>query len=415
MDTKFKVLRKDFSVFGATPENKSLPLIYFDNAATAHKPKVVVDVISDFYGKNYATVHRGLYTASEFATENYEQVRSKVAKFINAGHPCEVVFTKGTTESINFVASTWAEQNLKSGDEILLSQVEHHANLLPWQRVAKKTGAKLKFIEIDPKTYLLNTTKSISSKTKLVTVTCSSNVLGDVWYVDQLTELISQAHDVGAVVLLDAAQVVAHNKLDVQKLNADFVCFSGHKMFGPTGVGVLYIKHALHEKIQPYQLGGSMVSDVTFESATWAMAPQKFESGTPQIASVLGLGAAINYMNANVNFNDLVKYEANLCALLLDGLLKISGIKIAGNIEQIKKTGHLVSFAIEGIHPHDLASYLGTKNIAVRAGHHCAQPLIKLLGFNSLLRVSFAAYNAPEEIDVFLKYLNEAIKFFRSL
>jgi len=395
---------------------ESKQIIYFDNAATSHKPASVILAITNFYSQNYATVHRGLYEASEFATERYEQVRAMIAKFINAKNESEIIFTKGTTEGINFVAESWANNILKPGDEILLTHVEHHANLLPWQRVASRTGAVLKFITLDLKNFDMHNPESfVSKKTKLMAVTASSNVLGGIWSGSQLKNLISAAHSVGAKVLVDAAQLVAHEKIDIQDLNPDFLVFSGHKIFGPTGVGVLYINKNLHDQVEPYQLGGSMVFDVDFDKAKWAQAPHKFEAGTPPISSVIGLGAAIEYMNEKINFDDMKQHEAGLCKDLVSGLQKIKDVKIIGNVEKICESGHLVSFCVEGVHAHDLASWLGTNGVAVRAGHHCAHPLIKLLKVEALLRVSFAVYNTRQEVEEFLKLLELAIKFFKKL
>jgi len=387
-------------------------LVYLDNAASTHKPDSVIDIISIFYSTSYATVHRALYDMGEQATTQYEQVRTKVQAFIHAAQPEEIIFTKGTTESINFIAQSWALQHLKAGDQIVLTQAEHHANLLPWQRIAIQTGAELVFIPVDPKTFqLINPENYISQKTKLVAVAHSSNVLGSLWQFGQLESLITKAHAVGAKVLIDAAQSIAHQHIDVEKLNADFLAFSAHKMFGPTGVGVLYIKKELHDDVQPYQLGGSMVYEVTFDQASWAKAPQKFEAGTPPIAAIMGLGAAIDFITQHIKFDQLKEFEAKLCKQLLDGLNAIPGIVIAGDQQTIARQGHIVSFAVPALHPHDIASHLGSKNIAIRAGHHCAQPLVTHLGFQSLLRVSVAAYTTPQDIDIFLFELKNTLTF----
>jgi len=407
-------IRQDFPIFSQkSGQNKSL--IYFDTSATAQKPAVVIDALTRFYTSINSNVHRGLYELGEHATTQYESVREKVARFINAQHTEEIIFTKGTTEGINFIAASWAQEYLKPGDEIVLTQAEHHANLLPWQRVAQKTGAKLVFIPIDKETYTLkNPEEYITAKTKLLAVTYSSNVIGDIWdhSKQQLENLIARAHTMGARVLIDAAQAVMHRRIDIQQLNSDFLVFSGHKLMGPTGVGVLYIKKALHDDVQPYHLGGSMVFSVSFEQATWAKSPQKFEAGTPPIAEVIGLGAAIDYINKNINFDVLHKHEARLCSVLIDGLEKFKNIRIMGNKHWLRQHGHLVSFAIQDIHPHDIASYLGTKNIAVRAGHHCAQPLVHVLEVDSLLRVSFGVYNTLAEIETFLQELTHALELF---
>ncbi len=389
--------------------------IYLDSAATSQKPQQVIDAVSNFYERENAPVHRGLYPLAETATIKYEKARDCITQFINAAEPCEVIFTKGTTEGINFIASSWALENVQPGDEILLTQAEHHANLLPWQWVAAKTGATLVFIPIDKTTYELNDPCSyISAKTKLVAVTHSSNVLGPIWSDNaHLKNFIDAVHQAGAVVLLDAAQSVAHQKLDVRDLGADFVVFSGHKMFGPTGIGVLYINKKYHGSLEPYQRGGSMVHHVSFNHATWAQSPQKFEAGTPPIAQAIGLGAAVDFIQQSINFEQLKQHEADLCKQLIQGLKLIPDVTIVGNQEQLVEQGHLVSFAMRGIHPHDIATQLGLKGIAVRAGHFCAQPLVTELGFESLLRVSMAAYNTSQEIESFLQELEYAINLFK--
>jgi cysteine desulfurase / selenocysteine lyase len=390
--------------------------IYFDNAATTHKPQVVIDSISNFYSSCNANVYRGLHGLSEGATEQYERAREIVAKYINADAD-ELIFTSGTTEGINFVADAWGLQNIKAGDEILITQVEHHANLLPWQRLAKKTGAKLRFIKLDVDSYKLLTDEEnlITSKTKLVAVTQYSNVLGPVWdgKSNQLENLIEKARAVGAKILLDAAQSVPHKKIDVKKLNVDFLAFSAHKMCGPTGIGALYIKKELHDSVEPYQVGGSIIHDATFENYTLREAPYKFEAGTPPIAQAIGFGQAIEFINKNINFDELQKHEVELCSYAIDELEKIDVVKVLGNKEWMRARGHLVSFVINGVHAHDIASFLDTKDIAVRAGHHCAQPLANLLKVDSSVRFSFYMYNEKSEIETAVKVLKEAIVFLR--
>jgi cysteine desulfurase/selenocysteine lyase len=410
-----KKIRENFPIF-SKKDAAGCKFVYLDSAATTHKPQTVIDSMVDFYTLYNSNVHRGLYESGEQATILYEKSREKLAKFINASKSSEIIFTSGTTESINFVAQAWATSNLKPGDEILITQAEHHSNLLPWQRVAAKTGAVLKFIPINPKTFKVQKPEQyVTSKTKLVAVTYISNVLGDIWEHGQLENLINAAKKNGAKVLLDAAQAVAHRKIDVQALNVDFMAFSGHKMFGPTGIGVLYIKSDLHDIVEPYQVGGGMVNSVSFESASWAQAPQKFEAGTPPISQAIGLGAAVDYMSQNLNFDEIANHEAILSQRLLAELTKIKKIKIAGNTQELEKHGHLVCFAVDGVHAHDIAGYLGGKGISVRAGHHCAQPLVKSLGFESLVRVSFAVYNTVQDVDIFITELKEALKFFGAI
>ncbi|MFH1644629.1 MAG: SufS family cysteine desulfurase [bacterium] len=405
-------LRQDFPILGRIIDSN--PLIYFDNAATSQKPNMIIDAVSDFYRKYNSNVLRGVYPLAEQATQMYEDARQKVSIFVNAYDSSEIIFTGGTTEGINFIANSWAHDSLKEGDEIVLTEVEHHANFLPWVLLAEKKGLKLKFIKINPQTFKLEFDPNlITEKTKLVSVIHSSNVLGDVWSEGQLEEMIQKANAVGAKVLIDSAQSVAHKKIDIQKLNPAFLVFSGHKILGPTGIGVLYIKKDLHEKVKPYRVGGSMVRSAVSECPIWNESPQKFEAGTPPIAQAVGLGSAIDYLTQNINFEELKKYEAKLCEKLIDGLLKIPGIHIVGNIVELKKQGHLVSFFVDGMHVHDVASMLGNKNICTRAGHHCAQPLSAKLKIESSLRVSFYFYNNEKEVDIFLKELKSVISFLK--
>ena len=439
----FKKIRADFPIFG----EKGIPkeLVYLDSAATSQKPQQVIDAISNFYQNYNANVHRGVHDLSEQATKLYEDARQKVSKFINSSDFSQIIFVQSATAGINFVADAWARKNLKPGDEILISQAEHHSNFLVWQRLAKETGCKIKFITLNQSTftfgcankehYDLETVsfysnescgnngvcidpkfdfweKLITPKTKLVSITTDSNVLGPVWGEDEtrLQKLIESAQRVGAKVLLDAAQTIPHKKINVKKLNPDFLVFSGHKMLAPTGIGVLYIKKSLHDDVEPYQLGGSMVASVSLENSIWKKAPLKFEAGTPPVSSAIGLGAAIDYFNNNVDFFELAKHEAELCSKLINGLNSFEKINILGNVEYIKKYGHLVTFEVEGIHAHDIAAYLDMRGIMARAGHHCAQPLATQLGVDSSLRVSFYMYNNLSDVKLFLKSLDEAIR-----
>lgn len=405
-----KEIRRKFPIYKV--QKKSF--IYFDTAATSQRPQGVCDRVYEFYAEENASVHRGVYDLSEQATQHYEDAREKVARFINADSN-EIVFTRGTTEGINFIADTWGRDHLVAGDEIVVTHVEHHANLLPWQRLAKRTGAILKFITINDKDFLLNDPESglINDKTKLVALVHVSNVIGNVWREGQLQSVIEQAHRVGAKVLLDGAQSVPHQKVDVRLLDPDFFVFSGHKMLGPTGIGVLYIKKELHDEVEPYQLGGSMVREASFFEARWLVAPGKFEAGTPPIAGAIGLGSAIDFFNEHVDFADLAKHETMLCARMIDGLKSMGGVRILGNEAAMKTHGHLVAFMVDGIHGHDIAGMLAMRNIAVRAGHHCVQPFATLLGIESSVRASFYLYNTLEEIDGFIKVLQEVIKAFR--
>ncbi|MFA5075110.1 MAG: SufS family cysteine desulfurase [Candidatus Babeliales bacterium] len=413
-NNKFEKLKQNFPIF---KNNKDL--IYLDNAATSQKPDIVIKNLVDFYEKQNSNIHRSIYDLGEVATDLYENARKTVANFINAKYE-EIIFTSGTTEGINFVADSWGKDNVFPGDQILLTQVEHHANFLPWQRLVQEKTAELKFIKLDKNNFLLesysqdNLDKLINSKTKLVAITLDSNVLGNIWPDNLLEKIIKKAHFVGAKVLLDAAQAVAHKKIDIEKLNPDFLVFSGHKMFGPTGIGVLYIKKDLHKNLRPYQLGGSMVYSVFFDKpAIYRDAPNKFEAGTQPIAQAIGLKSAIDFINQNIDFKELIKYESDLTTYLLNNLQLIPECQILGNQETLKRNGHLVTFYIKNIHAHDLSAFLNKKNISLRSGNHCAQPLFDLLKIESSLRVSFSFYNTQKDIDLFLEALKEAIIFFK--
>ncbi|MFA6526922.1 MAG: aminotransferase class V-fold PLP-dependent enzyme [Candidatus Babeliales bacterium] len=405
----FKELKKDFPIF-AHHQRSGRDLVYLDSAATTQKPQCVIEALTQFYTTTNANINRGLYDIAEAATQQYENARTTVACFINAADPCEIIFTKGATEGINFVAHAWAMEHLKPGNIILLSHAEHHANLLPWQWIAEKTGATLTFIPYDSTTgYLKDPAAYLTPSVKLVAIASDSNVVGQLWQDGQLEAFIEQAHTLGAKVLVDAAQSVVHRPLDVQQLNTDFLVFSGHKMLGPTGIGVLYIKKSLHNQTEPYQRGGSMIHSATYRGASWAQAPAKFEAGTPPIAGAIALASAIEYINKNINFNELHNHEVELCQALIKVLERHQEITIAGNINHIKKHGYMVSFAVKGIHHHDLAAYLGQQGIAVRAGHLCAQPFVASLGFQGLIRVSFGAYNTQRDVEAFSTALEAGI------
>jgi len=399
-----KELRKDFPIL--QEKINGYPLIYFDSAATSQRPRQVIEKISEFYSRYNSNIHRSVHAFSEQATTMFEDARKKVAQFIGAADPSEIIFTRGTTESLNFVAATWGQKYIGSGDEILLTQMEHHANLIPWQQVAKKNGATLKFIPIthDGLLDLSNIDQLITQKTKLVAVTHASNVLGT--HVD-VALLAQKTHAVGAKIVVDAAQTSPHQKLDVQKLDCDFLAFSGHKMLAPTGVGVLYIKKALHDEVPPYHFGGGMVFEVDYDKASWQFAPYKFESGTPAIAQVIGLGAAIDYYNEHIDFEKAQKHEAQLTAQTIDGLSTMENVKMLGPIQELKTSGHLVTFVVDGMHSHDVAAYLSNFGLCTRAGHHCAQPLAKKLGVISSVRASFMFYNTPQEVDSFLQMMRD--------
>ena len=394
-------IRKDFPLLKKKVNGQDL--IYFDNAATSQKPQMVIDAITDFYTEHNNNIHRGVYSSAEETTQMYEDARTSVASFINA-YPEEIVFTKGTTGGINFIAQAWALKHLKEGDQIVLTELEHHSNLIPWLQLAQEKKLVIRYIPIklDGTLDLTTLDTIITKKTKLVSCLQISNALGT--HIP-LEKIINAAHQVGARVLIDSAQSIAHIPIDVKKLKADFLVFSGHKMGGPTGIGVLYIKKDLHEQTQPYQYGGGMPYEVDYHSVSFAKAPHKFEAGTPPIASAIGLAAAINYFKKNIDFQKLAHHEAQLCMRLIDGLSHHSKIRILGPLNELKQSGHLVSFVIDGMHAHDVADYLGKQGVCVRAGHHCAQPLAKKMGYVASVRVSFYAYNTLEEVEKFLNLI----------
>lgn len=394
-------IRNDFPILKTLMNGK--PLIYLDNAATTQKPNQIIDALVAVYAQGNANVGRGVYALSEQLTAAYEQARATVAAFIGA-RPHEIVFTRNTTESINLVAATWAMQAIQAGDEILISELEHHSNLLPWQRLAAQKQATLVYIPVTDhgKLRLDLLDALVTPRTKLIVVTHTSNALGS--HTD-VAPLYEAAKRVGAKLLIDAAQSVAHQPINVTELGCDFLAFSGHKMLAPTGIGVLYINEKLHDATPPYQVGGGMVYEADFMGATFLPMPHKLEAGTPSIAQAIALGSAINYLKNSVDFKALRAHEAALCTQLIDGLQALPRVTVLGPIAELKKSGHLVSFCIEGIHPHDIAAYLDTQGICVRAGHHCAQPLAKRLGLEASVRVSFWAYNTPQEVEVLLEAL----------
>lgn len=398
-------IRSDFPIFA----DKSL--VYLDSAATTQKPKKVIDAVSDFYSNYYANVHRGIYDLSIKATEAYHSARQKVADFINASDWRSIVFTGGTTESINLVAYSWARKNLNTDDEILITEMEHHSNIVPWQLIAKDTGAKLKYIPInmDGTLDLNNIDNLITNRTKLVSVIHQSNVFGTI---NPIKEIINHAKKVNALTFIDAAQSVPHSRIDVQDLDCDFLAFSGHKMLGPTGIGVLYSKTELLDSMTPFMGGGDMISSVTMCESTWNDIPYKFEAGTPKIAQAIGLGAAIDYINS-IGIEKIYEHEQSLLKIALNKLKSIDGLKIYGH--QGGENGAVISFNLEGVHPHDLAQFLDQDGIAVRAGHHCAQPIMDKLGVSSTIRASFYLYNIKEEIDLLCKSLRKTANFFKGL
>ena len=393
-------IRKDFPILQRTVNGK--PLVYFDNAATSQTPKVVIDAIVNYYTNYNANIHRGVHTLSQEATDLYEQARIKLQKHFNAQYAYEILFTSGTTLGINMIASSFSNL-LKAGDEIIVSALEHHSNIVPWQMLCEKTDAILKIIPMNEEGSLVMSKydELLSEKTKLVFCNHISNALGTI---NPVNEIIEKAHRVGAAVLIDGAQSTPHMKVDFQKLDVDFYVTSAHKICGPTGIGLLYGKKEWLEKLPPYQGGGEMIETVSFEKSTYAGLPHKFEAGTPNICGGIAFGVAIDYMNS-IGFDAINKYEQELLEYGTQELLKIPGIKIYGTST---KTA-VISFNVNGIHPYDLGSILDKLGIAVRTGHHCAQPIMEFYKIPGTIRASFSFYNTKEEIDVFIKGLQKAI------
>ncbi|HSX11207.1 MAG TPA: SufS family cysteine desulfurase [Chlamydiales bacterium] len=380
-------MRDEFPIFHAHPE-----LIYLDSAATAHKPQCVIDALTRFYAEDYATVHRAIYRGSLRATEQYNETRAAAARFLNAKEG-EIVFTRGTTDALNLVAQSYARTFLKPGDEILISEMEHHSNIVPWQMVAKQTGAILEWIPMNEEG-VLEWKGRISAKTKLVSLAHISNVTGTI---NPIAEITRAAHIVGAKMVVDGAQAAPHLPIDVQALNCDFYAFSGHKCYGPTGVGVLYGKEELLEVMPPIQGGGDMIETVELERTTFQKPPLRFEAGTPLIAQVVALKTALEFVANN-------RQPDTLLSLATERLLAIPGLKIIGNAPQ---KGPIITFQLEGVHPLDLATLLDLKNIAIRSGHLCAQPLLRKLGLTAAARISFGLYNTAEEVEIFADALSQ--------
>ena len=398
-------IRKDFPILEKEIEGKRNT--YLDTAASAQKPLCVIDAMMDVYLNEYANVHRGSYYLSEKITNRYEGARKLIKNFINASSDREIIFTRNATEGINLVASCFGMDNLKAGDEILLSTAEHHANLVTWQQCAKKTGATLTYFDLDENGEFVweNFTNKLTSKTKIVAVTAMSNVLGTIF---PIKDICKEAHNFGAKVLIDACQFIVHDKVDVLDIDCDFLVFSGHKLYGPTGIGVLYAKYDILEKMSPYQFGGDMIEHVYYDKTIFGLPSQKFEAGTPAIVQAIGLGEAIKYLN-NFDINDIKKYEEELTKYTTLKLQEVDGLKIVGNA---KNKGGVFSFDIKGIHPQDLAFVLGKEGIGVRTGHFCAEPLVNKLGYNSLTRASLGIYSVKEDIDILIETLYKAKKFF---
>jgi cysteine desulfurase/selenocysteine lyase len=398
-------IRKDFPILKQQVSGK--PLVYLDNAATVQKPRQVIEAISRFYSEDYSNIHRGVHTLSQRATHAYEAVRTKVRRLINAQEDREIIFVRGTTEGNNLVAYGYARHRFQAGDEILISGLEHHSNIVPWQMLCEEKGARLQVAPIndDGEIILEEYEKRLTSRTKLVCVAHVSNALGTVSPVRAIIE-IAHRHEVP--VLVDGAQAVPHLRVDVRELDCDFYTFSGHKLYGPTGIGVLYGKASLLESMSPFQGGGDMIASVTFEKTTYNKIPHKFEAGTPDIAGVIGLGAAIDYLN-EIGMDAIAAYEQQLLDYATEAISTIPGVRILGTARE--KAG-VLSFVLEGVHPHDIGTILDQEGIAIRAGHHCAQPVMDRFGVPATARASFAFYNTKEEIDILVKGIRRVMEVF---
>ena len=400
-------VRADFPILSRKINDH--PLVYLDNAATTQKPRQVIDAISNYYEQTNSNVHRGVHTLSIEATDAYEVARAKVAKFINAPRPETVIWTRNTSESLNLVAATWADKNVGEGDNIVITAMEHHSNIVPWQQLAARKHAELRYLAAgkDGLLAMANIESPIDSRTKIVSATHISNVLGTV---NPVAELANRAHEVGAVILIDAAQSVPHMAVDVQAIDADFLCFSAHKMLGPTGIGVLYGKYDLLDEMPPFMFGGDMILEVTYEDAKWNELPYKFEAGTPNIADAIATGVAVDYLT-DLEMDNVWEHEQQLTAYALDRLTALNGITIFGP-EDPALRGGVISFVHDKIHPHDLGTALDQQGIAIRTGHHCAMPLIRSYDVVAAARASFYVYNTKTEIDALVSGINDTERYF---
>jgi cysteine desulfurase/selenocysteine lyase len=398
-------IRTDFPILSREVYGK--PLVYLDNGASAQKPRQVIDAMKDVFESYYSNVNRGVHWTSQRSTEAFEAGRKTVAEFLNAPSENEIIFTRGATESINLVAHSWGRMNLKAGDEVIISHMEHHANIVPWQMLRQEIGIDLKVVPIDDDgNFMLDEfEKLLSKKAKLVSVTHVSNALGSIVPVKAVIE---RAHAVGALVLLDGCQAIQHTAVDVQALDVDFYVFSGHKLYGPTGIGVLWGREDLFNSMPPYQTGGDMIASVTFEKTTFKNAPYRFEAGTPAIAEAVGLGAAIDYVQA-IGLDNIAAHEHGMLQYATERLLSVEGLKIFGTAKE--KTA-IISFNLDGVHPHDLGTFVDRAGVAVRVGHHCAQPVMDRYGVAATARASFGLYNTRGEVDVLVDALEETRKFF---
>lgn len=400
-------IREDFPMLKSIMNN--YPLVYLDNAATTQKPAAVIERLSNFYRNEYATIHRGVYTFSQDSTEECEASRRTCQRFINAKVSHEIIFVRGTTEAINLVAAGYGRKFLNRSDEIIISTTEHHSNIVPWQRVCEEKGASLRIIPVSDRGELIleEYEKMLTARTKIVAVNHISNALGTLNDVEQIIRL---AHQAGALVFVDGAQSAPHMAVDVQAMDCDFYAFSGHKVYGPSGVGVLYAKEKLLESMDPYQSGGDMIESVSFEKTTYAKLPNKFEAGTPAIAEIVGLGEALRYVE-RIGFENISSLEKELLDYATERIQRLDGLKIIGTAE---KKASLVSFVMKGVHAHDIGTVLDQYGIAVRAGHHCAQPTMKRFGVAATTRASFAFYNTKEEVDKLVEGLRQVRRVFKS-
>jgi cysteine desulfurase/selenocysteine lyase len=400
-------IRQDFPILQQTIAGK--PLVYLDNAATTQKPQCVLDAITAYYEKDNANIHRGVHTLSERATQAFETTRTKVQRFINAAHAHEIIFVSGTTEAINLVAQSYGRTQLQPGDEIIVSHMEHHSNIVPWQIVCEQTGAHLRVIPINQRGELQldEFAKLLNEKTRLAAITHISNALGSI---NPIEDIITQAHAYNIPVLIDGAQAAAHMPIDVQALDCDFYAFSGHKLYGPTGIGVLYGKEALLEKMPPYHGGGEMINQVAFAKTTYNVLPYKFEAGTPHIEGVIGLGASIDYLQS-IGLEAINKYEQDLLQYATAKISAIPGIRIFG---EAKRKSAIISFTLDNIHAHDVGTILDHDGIAIRTGHHCAMPVMTYFGVPATARASFALYNTHAEIDALIAGLYAVKKVFQT-
>lgn len=402
----FAELRNDFPMLKKTMHGK--PLIYFDSAATAQKPQCVIDAITQFYSEHYGTVHRAVYELSIHATQEFQEVRKRAAKFLNAAKPAEIIYTRGTTESINLIATSFGKVFVNQGDEIIITEMEHHSNIVPWQMMCEDRGAILKVVQMNEQGELIleSLSKLLSSKTKIVAVAHVANSIGTI---NPIKEIAAMVHHAGAKLLVDGAQSAPHLTIDVQDLDVDFYVLSGHKIYGPTGIGLLYGKEALLDAMPPYQGGGDMIDIVTFPKTTYNVLPMKFEAGTPMIAEVLGIGAAIDYLQ-KIGLSKIQQWEHELLLHATQAMQEIPGLRIVGTASS---KGAIISFVVEGIHPLDLGTMLDLKGIALRTGQHCAQPTMRHFGVEGTARVSFGLYNNISEIDAFIIALKDVIKLLK--